>query len=122
MGTPGRRDAGSVTAETAVALPALVLVLAVCLWVVGLVSAQLRCVEAARAGARAAARGEPTDAVVDRVRASAGASADVSVVRSGEQVIVRVTLRPRPAGVLGALLPSRTVSADATAQVEPGED
>ncbi|MDP9241529.1 MAG: pilus assembly protein, partial [Actinomycetota bacterium] len=53
-----RSDGGSVTAELATALPVLVFLLAVALGAVGAVTAQLRCVDAAREGARAAARGE----------------------------------------------------------------
>jgi hypothetical protein len=54
-----RRQQGSVTAETAVVLPALAVVLVLCLWSVMVVGQQLRCIDAARTGARALARGEP---------------------------------------------------------------
>ena len=47
-----------VTAELAVVLPALLLVLAVALSALGLAVDQVRCVDAAAAGARAAARGD----------------------------------------------------------------
>ena len=46
------------TAEVAVALPALVLLVAAAMTAVSMVTAQLRCVDAAREAARAAARGE----------------------------------------------------------------
>ncbi|AEH11559.1 MULTISPECIES: TadE family type IV pilus minor pilin [Protofrankia] len=61
----GRRtsDGGQATAELAVAIPSLVLVLLIAIWVVSAVSVQARCAEAARIGARAAARGE-TDEMV----------------------------------------------------------
>ena len=49
-----------VTAETAVVLPVLLLVLAGAVAAVVVVGAQLRCVDAAREGARAAARGDAT--------------------------------------------------------------
>ncbi|HJX42614.1 MAG TPA: TadE family type IV pilus minor pilin, partial [Geodermatophilus sp.] len=52
-----------VTAETAVVLPVLLLVLAAVVAAVVVVGAQLRCVDAAREGARAAARGEDPAAV-----------------------------------------------------------
>jgi Flp pilus assembly protein TadG len=48
-------EAGMVTAETAVVLPVLLLVLAGAVAAVTVVGAQLRCVDAAREGARAAA-------------------------------------------------------------------
>jgi Flp pilus assembly protein TadG len=115
-----RGDAGSVTAETAVVLPALVLVLAIGIWVVGLVGAQLRCVDAAGAGARAAARGEAPAEVVARVRAAVGAEATVEVERRGDTVVVSVSVRREPGGVLGTLLPAHRVDADATAQLESG--
>jgi hypothetical protein len=41
-----------------VVLPALVVVLVLCLWSVTVVGQQLRCIDAARTGARALARGE----------------------------------------------------------------
>ena len=52
-----------VTAETAVVLPVLLLVLAGAVAAMIVVGAQLRCVDAAREGARAAARGDPIGAV-----------------------------------------------------------
>ena len=51
------------TAELAVVLPAVLLVLAVALSALGLAIDQIRCVDAARAGARAAARGDTAGAV-----------------------------------------------------------
>ena len=59
MRTGRRRERGTATAELAVALPSLVLVLAVALAAVDLGLAQVRCVDAARLGARLLARGEP---------------------------------------------------------------
>ena len=56
-----RADRASATAETAVALPALVLALGMCVWVLALVATTLRCAEAARAAARTAARGDPAE-------------------------------------------------------------
>jgi len=112
-----RGDAGTATAELAVALPAVVLFLATLLTVGALMSAQLRCQDAARAGARWAARGESA-AAVERVAARLapdGAAVDVST--SSETVTVTVTARV--ATGLGFDLggPVR-VSATATAQRE----
>ena len=59
------------TAELAVALPALVLVLAVALAGLDLGVAQVRCVDAARVGARLLARGEPPAQPLAEVRAAA---------------------------------------------------
>jgi Flp pilus assembly protein TadG len=53
-----------VTAETAVVLPAMVVLTAGFLAVVVAVSAQLSCADAAHEGARVAARGQPGDVAV----------------------------------------------------------
>ena len=113
-------DAGSVTAELALGLVTVLLVLAAVLAVGVVGSAQLRCVDAAGAGARAAARGEDA-AVVRRLAADvAGQGARVVAARDGGLVRVSVTRR------LGLPLPGRprvTVGATASAQVEvPGEE
>ena len=47
------------TAELALALPTLMLIIAVGIWMQSAVALQARCQDAARAGARAAARGDP---------------------------------------------------------------
>ena len=84
------RDRGAVTAEAALALPTLAVVAAalVALGHVGV--AQLRCVDAARAAARLAAREESPSLVRARAEAAAPAGASV-VVLAGRQVAVRVT-------------------------------
>lgn len=62
-------DAGSATVETALALPSLLLLtLALCGIISGL-AMQIRCVDAARLGARATARGESEAAVRDAIAA-----------------------------------------------------
>jgi Flp pilus assembly protein TadG len=106
-----------VTAETAVVLPVLLLVLAGAVAAITVVGAQLRCVDAAREGARAAARGE-TVAVVRAISAAAAPEGAVIAV-DGDQERVRVTvtadlapLGPVPLGV--------PVSAVAVALREPG--
>lgn len=118
-----RRDArGSVTAETAVVLPVLVLLLTFSLWGLGVLSAQLRCVEAAHVGARAAARGEPATQV-RRVVGDAAGSGSVVVVDVGDRlVVVSVTRRVVPPWPgLARLVPAVTVRASSTAALEPGE-
>src|SRR4051794_24361822 len=72
QGRPGRSSRwggtdGFVTAEAAVALPVLVLLTAVLVAGIGAAAAQIRCVDAAQAGARALARGEPGAVVAARV-------------------------------------------------------
>lgn len=109
-----------VTAELAVALPALVMVLVTALGGLALAIDQLRCVDAARAGARAAARGDPPAAVRDVVRriAPAGAGIDVSASVPGGLVTVRVS---SPRRALGVLVPAPLQpDASAVAQREDG--
>ena len=115
--TSGRRvEQGAVTAELAVALPSLVLVLAVALGAVGLGVAQVRCVDAARLGARLLARGEPTADALHEVARAAPTGARVSVVEGDGRVTVTVT-GDVPV-VLGALGGLERPSASATARVE----
>jgi TadE-like protein len=106
-----------VTAETAVALPVLLFVLAAAVAALMVVGSQLRCVDAAREGVRAAARGEPPAAVRSLVARAApgGAQAAVSTRDGTVTVTVRSLVRP-----LGALPLRFTVSASATGELEPG--
>ncbi|MFJ9519514.1 TadE family type IV pilus minor pilin [Kitasatospora sp. NPDC101801] len=99
------RERGFVTAETAVALPALVLLCTLLVWGVVTAAAQIRCVDAARVGARAAARGDGNAAALARAAAPAGAR--VSVATGGDTVRVTVEA-PSPApGRLGGALSVR---------------
>ncbi|MEU3190098.1 TadE family type IV pilus minor pilin [Streptomyces sp. NPDC006992] len=84
------------TAEAAVVIPALVLLVAGLLWGLMAAVARIQCVDAARAGARAAARGEPEDGVRQAARAAAPPGARVKTVREGE--LVRVAVRARTVG------------------------
>ena len=84
-----------VTAELAVALPAVVAVLAVSLWAFGVAVDQVRCVDAARAGARAAARGEASGSIDALVRREAPSGSSVSITRSGADLTVGVTAPER---------------------------
>lgn len=106
-------ERGMVTAEFAVVLPAVVLVLALSLGAIGLAWDQIRCVDAARAGARAASRGDSPGAVVLVASRAAPSDAVVSVGTSGDLVRVSVVSRPRvAAGLLPAWLhASSTASA-----------
>lgn len=92
---PSSED-GYVTAETAMVIPALVLVFGMLLWGVMAASAHIQCVDGARAGARAAARGEKEAAVRSAVRSAAPRGAAVETAREGR--LVRVRVRARTAG------------------------
>lgn len=105
---------GYATAEAAVALPALVVVLLIAVGAAVTVDGQLRCVDAARAAARVAARGD-ADAAAARAGAEvAPRGARVTVVHhAGDvQVTVAVTLRA------GRWLPGVPLQARATAEQE----
>lgn len=92
-------DRGGVTAETAAALPSLVLVLGIALAAVQAAAVHVACVDAARVGARALARGEPEHAVRAAVADTAPGSADVEVSEDGGTARVAVTA-PIPLGPL----------------------
>lgn len=89
-----RRDAGFVTAELAVALPAVVIVLVFAVAVLGLMLDQIRCVDAARTAARAVARGDTTSVVVEAARKAAPEGSKVRI-DEGPPVRVEVVAPPR---------------------------
>ena len=115
---PARPDErGMATAEFAVVLPAVVLVLALSLGALGLAWDQIRCVDAARAAARAASRGDSARAVILVASRAAPAGATVSMDTSGDFVRVSVASRPR---VASSLLPAwLRASSTALAAREP---
>lgn len=82
---------GAVTAEVAVALPAVVALLAVVLAAASLGLSQLRIEEAARAGAREVMRGESAAAAGATVRRIAGHQAHIAVQPGGGYDTVTVT-------------------------------
>ncbi|TNY35675.1 hypothetical protein EIO00_17185 [Thermomonospora catenispora] len=115
---PPSGEAGFATVEVSVALPALVLVTVAAMWGVSIASAQLSCTDAARAGARAAARGEPLTAVRGRVTAAAPGGATVQVTRDDAVTRVEVIAEvhaPVPTG-----LPPVVLRAEAVSATEPG--
>lgn len=89
-----RSDGGFVTAESAVVLPVLVMFAMALVWGLLVVAAQIQCVDAARTGARAAARQDPADAVIEVTREAAPRGATVTVGRKGDEVRVVVVAKP----------------------------
>lgn len=87
-------DGGFVTAESAMVLPALVLVALALLWGLYAMAMRIQCLDAARTGARAAARQDPDDAVAAATRQVAPRGAAVTVSREGDHVRVAVVARP----------------------------
>ena len=106
-----------VTAEAALALPALILVALLASWLVLAGLTELRCVNAAELGARALARGEAPD----QVRALLARAAPGALVQVlSDAATVTVTVRsavPRPGGLAG-LLPVLTTTGSAVAAWE----
>lgn len=107
-------DRGMVTAEFAVALPALVLVVTFALGAVDLMLDKVRCVDAARDAALTSARGGDGVAA-SRARAPGGAT--VVVTTDGRFVRAVVTMHASP---LGLHLGTFEVTASSTALLEPG--
>jgi hypothetical protein len=100
-------DDGTATAELAVCLPVLAMLLVLGLGGLALVRDQINCVAAARDIAIATARGEPAPSVEGAV---------VEINRDGDLIHV-VVRRQRGLG----LVPGLGVSATAVAAVEPGQ-
>lgn len=118
MPAPGDSSAGYVTAETAVVLPALVLVLLAVLALARLASVQSVAQDGAALGARSAARGESDAAVRAAAHRVAPADADVLVERSAGLVTVVVRVPVAVPGVLGRSLGAVSVSAASVAADE----
>ena len=116
MRSRARSDRGSVTVELALALPALFAVLAVVLWTVAAAGLRMDCTDAARAGARAAARGD-SDAAVRALVARVGpGGARLTMTRGSGLVTVKVVVRTVPPGPFR--LPGFVVGGSAVAQEE----
>lgn len=112
------RDRGTATAELAVALPAVALTAAVIAGAAQVAVAQIACVDAARAGARAAARGDTPSRVQEVAQSAAREGGEpvivtTTVARAG--VVVRVR---RAVHVLLPRGPAVTVTGAATAEPE----
>ncbi len=105
-----------VTAELAMGLPALVLLLLFGLSMLGALAAEARCADAARIGARAAARGETED-VVRRWAASAAPPGAIITIHSGANT-VEIRVRAEFAGGGRSPLPGIEVEAAAVTPVE----
>ncbi|MFV2119460.1 TadE family type IV pilus minor pilin [Streptomyces sp. Act-28] len=101
------------TAEAALAVPALVVFTTTLLWGLVAAAAQIQCVDAARAGARAVARSEPQASAVETARTAAPDGARVVVERVGDLWRVRVEA-PAPGPVSWRL----TLRAEAAALAE----
>jgi hypothetical protein len=101
-----------VTAELAVTTLAAFAVLMMMCWGIYLVVTQLRCVDAAAAIARQAARGDPSG--VGKARAGAPSGATIVIDKRPSLVTVMVRVKARPLGRWLAAVPL-----EARAQVIP---
>lgn len=111
-------ERGAVTAELALALPILLAVTAGLVWLLAVAVAQVRTVDAAREAARALARGDDPDAAVALGEQVAPDGVRITVVRSGDRVVVRARGRVSgPGGLFGAI-PGASVRAEAVAIAE----
>jgi hypothetical protein len=108
-----------VTAELAVALPALVLASLIALTGLQAVVMQMRCLDAAGVAARLAARGEARADVDAAVAAAGPRAASVRVQRDGSLVRAQVGVQVHPVG-LAAIVPAFSVTATAVSLAEPG--
>lgn len=105
----GTGESGGVTAEFAVLVPAVLLVLGLALGCMGVVAQQVRVTDAAAGAARSLGRGDSPDTARTRVAAWIGA-ADISSRREGDFVCVRVEQVPgfAPAAVAGLRVAARS--------------
>ncbi|MEV7864627.1 TadE family type IV pilus minor pilin [Streptomyces sp. NPDC088124] len=115
----GGADRGSVTAEAAVAVPALVVFTLSLVWGLTAAAAQIQCVDAARAGARAAARSEPRATALAAARSAAPRGARVTLDRTGDVWRVRVEAPAPGPGSLALTLASEAVAPAEDAQGGP---
>lgn len=109
-------DAGMVTAETAVVLPVIVVLLAAMIGAISAVAAKISCSDAAREGARAAARGDSRSDVVASARRLAPPGAQIEVSLSETEATVVVSMQIRPLGRLSGAIEIRSA---ATSRREP---
>lgn len=88
-------------------IPALVLFIGMLIWGLMAAAAQIRCVDSARAGARAAARSEPISVAIASAKQAAPHGAEVHISRNGHVVDVEVEARSLAPGPLATLLSIR---------------
>jgi Flp pilus assembly protein TadG len=107
-----------VTAEFAVALPAFVVVVVAALSGVAVMTAQLRCADAAATAARLTARGQSPAQVRAAALDGAPGSARLEVVVKGMSVTATVLAEVAPPGLL-SFLPAVTVQSHVVEALEP---
>lgn len=114
-GAPGAHERGSATAEFALALPAVVLVLLLAISLAMQGAARVSLEDAARAAARELARGETTAVAEQTVRDTAGAQVNIAFSQGGAYSRVVLT---QPVTILGLIELNAEQSAEAQARTE----
>lgn len=114
MSRPGER--GAVTAELAVAIPVLLSLTVLLVWLLSLGLTQMLAIDAARETARAAARGDP-DPVATGQRILPEGRIGLSI--AADQVIATATVVVPPPGLGLGPDTGITVRAEAVALLEP---
>lgn len=112
-------ERGMATAELALAMPVLVVVLALALAGIELGMQQVRCVDAARSAVRLMARGESPERVVAAAELAAPGGAVVSTGASGGRV--SVTVSAAPPALLGVVGITSQTTATAVAVAEQAD-
>ena len=106
-----------VTAELALTIPPIVLVLVICLCALAWGVDRVRCVDAARVAVRELARGESQARALDDAERTAPDGADIAVSRDGGDVTVIVTSpAPEPLAFV-----ARETECSSTARMESGD-
>ena len=114
-----RGESGAVTAETAVALPLIVVFALSMAWLVSLGITQVRALDAARETARAAARSDGAGPALALGRRVAPSGSKISLGHGDGTVVVKVSSPVKgPAGLFGHWATFR-VEAEAVAAQEP---
>ncbi|MGO1192334.1 MAG: TadE family type IV pilus minor pilin [Nesterenkonia sp.] len=106
---------GSVTAEFALGLPAVVLVLMLVLGLAMHGAARVTLEDGARAGARELARGESAAAAEQSIRTGVDEDVTVTITKNGEYTHVVLT---QPVEILGLVQVSAEIAAEASARTE----
>lgn len=108
-------ERGSVTAEFALGVPAVMLVLLLVISLAMQAAARVALEDGARAAARELARGEPAALAEQTARSAAGDEVVVSISDQGEYTHVVLT---RPVRVLGLIQLSTEMTSEASARTE----
>lgn len=113
-----RAEQGTVTAETAVVLPVLVLLTLALVWLLSLAVTQVRVVDAARETARALARDESPAVALDLGRRVAPEGARFDVREGADELRVHVLVEVRGPGAFFTFLPAVEIAGEAVAARE----